>query len=155
MECHMLGCTVVRHTYKSGTGKCNQVFHVVIKELAKCTTGQKFILMGKWDTLAGINNNIYTVHYNVVILSAMASQITGSPIVCSIVGSDADQGKHQGSASLAFVRGIHRSPVNSPHKRPVTRKMFPFDDVIMVVLKRKMIGSCVKLKSLDLALGKR
>ena len=39
--------------------------------------------------------------------------------------------KHQSSASLSFVRGIHRSPVNSPHKGPVTRKMFPFDDVIM------------------------
>ena len=42
-----------------------------------------------------------------------------------------DQRKHQRSASLAFVRGIHRGPVNSPHKWPVTRKMFPFDDVIM------------------------
>ena len=38
--------------------------------------------------------------------------------------------KRQSSASLAFVRGIHRWPVNSPHKGPVTRKMFPFDDVI-------------------------
>ena len=35
-------------------------------------------------------------------------------------------------ASLAFVRGIHRRPVNYPHKWPVTRKLFPFDDVIMV-----------------------
>ena len=35
------------------------------------------------------------------------------------------------SASLAFVQGIHRSPVNSPRKWPVTQKMFPFDDVIM------------------------
>ena len=35
------------------------------------------------------------------------------------------------SASLAFARGIHRWPVNSPHKGPVTRKMVPFDDVIM------------------------
>ena len=43
----------------------------------------------------------------------------------------ADQRKHQSSASLAFVRGIHRWPVNSSHKGPVTRKMFPFDDVIM------------------------
>ena len=43
----------------------------------------------------------------------------------------ADQRKHQSSASLASVRGIHRRPVNSPHKWPVTRKMFPFDDVIM------------------------
>ena len=39
--------------------------------------------------------------------------------------------KHQSSASLAFVWGIHRGPVNSPHKWPVTRQMFPFDDVIM------------------------
>ena len=39
--------------------------------------------------------------------------------------------KHQSSASLAFVLGIHRWPVNSQHKWPVTRKRFPFDDVIM------------------------
>ena len=60
-----------------------------------------------------------------------ASQITSLAIVYSIVFSSADQRKHQSSASLAFVRGIHRGPVNSPHKWPVTRKMFPFDDVIM------------------------
>ena len=35
--------------------------------------------------------------------------------------------------SLAFARGMHRWPVNSPHKGPVTRKMFPFDDVIMLL----------------------
>ena len=62
----------------------------------------------------------------------MASQITSLMIVRSTVYSGADQGKHQSSASLAFVWGIHRGPVNSPHKRPVKRKMFPFDDVIMV-----------------------
>ena len=45
-------------------------------------------------------------------------------IVYSNVYSDADQRKHQSSASLAFVRGIHRGPVNSPHKWPVTRKCF-------------------------------
>ena len=39
--------------------------------------------------------------------------------------------KNHNSALLAFVRGIHRSPVNSPHKEPVTPKRFPFDDVIM------------------------
>ena len=47
--------------------------------------------------------------------------------------SSADQRKHQSSASLAFVRGIHRWPVNSTHKGLVTRKMFPFDDIIMYV----------------------
>ena len=70
-------------------------------------------------------------HCNDVIMSAVASQITSVSIVCLAVGSGADQWKHQSSASLSFVRGIHRSLVNSAHKRPVTRKMFPFDDVIM------------------------
>ena len=69
--------------------------------------------------------------YGDVIMIAMASQITSLTIVYSIVYSGADQRKHQRPASLAFVRGIHRWPVNSPHKRPVTRKMFPFDDVII------------------------
>ena len=64
-------------------------------------------------------------------MSAMASQITSLTIVYSTVYSGADQRKHQSSASLAFVRGIHRGPVNSPHKGRVTWKMFPFDDVIM------------------------
>ena len=52
-------------------------------------------------------------------------------IVYMIVYSDADQRKHENSESLAFMRGIHRGPVNSPHKLPVTRKMLPFDEVIM------------------------
>ena len=64
-------------------------------------------------------------------MRAMASQITSLAIVYSIVYSGADQRKHQSSASLAFVGGSHRWPGNSPHKGPVTRKMFPFDDVIM------------------------
>ena len=72
-----------------------------------------------------------SLHYDNVIMTAMASQITSLTIVYSTVYSGAYQRKHQSSASLAFVRGIHRGPVNSPHKWPVTRKMFPFDDVIM------------------------
>ena len=67
-------------------------------------------------------------------MNAMTSQTTSLPIVYSTVYSGADQRKHQSSVSLAFVRGIHRWPVNSPHKWPVTRKMFPFDDVIMDIL---------------------
>ena len=70
-------------------------------------------------------------HFNDVPMDAIASQITSLTIVYSTVYSDADQRKHQSSTSLAFVRGIHRWPVNSPHKWPITRKMFPFDDVIM------------------------
>ena len=64
-------------------------------------------------------------------MGTMASQITSLTIVYSAVYSGADQRKHQSAASLAFVREIHRGPVNSPHKWPVTRKKFPFDDVIM------------------------
>ena len=64
-------------------------------------------------------------------MSAMASQINSVASVCLTVGSGGDQRKHQSSASLAFVWGIHRWPVNSPHKWRVTRKMFSFDDVIM------------------------
>ena len=70
-------------------------------------------------------------HYLDVIMDAIASQITSLTIVYSIVHSGRDQRKYQSSASLAFVRGIHRWPVNSPRKWPVTRKRFPFDDVIM------------------------
>ena len=57
-----------------------------------------------------------SLHYNNVIMSAMASQITSLTIVYSSVYSGEDQRKHQSSASLAFVRGIHRWPANSPHK---------------------------------------
>ena len=70
-------------------------------------------------------------HYSDVILSARAYHITSLTIVYSTVYSGADQRKHQSSASLVFLRRIHRWPVNSPQKGPVTQKMFPFDDVIM------------------------
>ena len=61
--------------------------------------------------------------------------------VYSTVYSGADQRKHQSSALLAFVRRIHRRPVNSPHKGPVMEKMFPFDDVIMLpFLFRSLVG---------------
>ena len=55
------------------------------------------------------------------------------PRDCSLNRLFADQRKHKSSVLLAFVWGIHRWPVNSPQKGPVTRKMFPFDDAIMFV----------------------
>ena len=67
-------------------------------------------------------------------MSAMASEITGVSIVYSTVCSDADQRKHQSSVSLAFVRAIHRWPVNSLRKWVVTRKVFRVDDVIMFIM---------------------
>ena len=65
-------------------------------------------------------------------MTTMASQITSLAVVHSIVYSGADQRKHQSSASLTgLCAGNSPGLVNSPHKGPVTRKMFPFDDVIM------------------------
>ena len=64
-------------------------------------------------------------------MGAMASEITGVSIVCSTVCSGGHQRKHQSSASLAFLRWIHRWPVDSPHKGSVRREMFPFEYVIM------------------------
>ena len=93
----------------------------------------------RWDitifhlNILGSSSWIFYVsdHYYDVIMGAMASQITSLTIVYSTVYSSADLRKHQSSAPLAFMRGIHQGPVNSPHKGSVTRKIFPFDDVIM------------------------
>ena len=71
------------------------------------------------------------VHYNDVITGTIVSQITSLTIVYSIVYSGAYQRKHIRSTSLVFARGIPRWSVNSTHKWPVTRKTFPFDDVII------------------------
>ena len=81
-------------------------------------------------------------HHDDVIMGAKASQITSFTIVCSTTYSDANQRKHQSSASLAFVRGFHRGLVNSPHKWPITRKMFPFIDVIMIIPHGNSGGYC-------------
>ena len=70
-------------------------------------------------------------HFGDVIMSAMASQITGVSMVCTSVCPGTDQRKYHSSVPLAFVRGIHRWQVNSPHKGPVTQKMFPIYDIIM------------------------
>ena len=69
--------------------------------------------------------------YGDVIMSAMTSQITGVSIVCLTACPGTDQRTHQTSASVAFLRGIHRWPVDSLRKGQVTRKIFPFDDVII------------------------
>ena len=78
-------------------------------------------------------NESKNYHYNDVTMSAMTSHITSLTIVNSTV-YQAQIKKNQSSVSLAFMQGIHRWPVNSPHKWPVTRKMFPFDDVIMTFI---------------------
>ena len=71
-------------------------------------------LMGEWNLgfggwrVRGGYHILYCSHYTDVIMTTMASQITSFTVVYSSVYSDADQRKHQSSASLAFVWGIHR-----------------------------------------------
>ena len=82
-------------------------------------------------------------HHDDVIMSLMASQITCVSIACLVVCAGADQRKHQRSASLTFVRGIHRSPAGFPHKGQVMRKMFLCDDVIVTFMNITFIfGRC-------------
>ena len=92
---------------------------------------QKIDWIGKLFVTEHSAADTVKTHYMDLIMGAMTSQITSLTIVDSTIYSDADQRKHQSSASLAFVRGIHQSPVNTPHKWSATRKMFPFNDVIM------------------------
>ena len=97
-----------------------------------------FIKLSSLIGKAGITITRY--HYNDVKMSPMVSQITSLTSVYSTLYSGTDQRKHQSSASLTLVWGIHRWPVNSPHKRPVTRKMFPFDDVIIFIVGISRLG---------------
>ena len=76
----------------------------------------------------------HPIHYSDVIMSAMASQITSLTIIYSTVYSGADQENTSKLCVTGLLWGIHWWPVNSPHKGPVTQKMFPFDDVIMSVI---------------------
>ena len=79
-------------------------------------------------------------HYTDAIMSAMASQITSLTTLYSTVYWGTVQWKHRSSASLAFVRGILRWPLNSPHKRPVTRNKFPFNYAILKSISRYLPG---------------
>ena len=91
-------------------------------------------------------------HYGDIIMGTMASQITSLTTVYSTFYSDADKRKHRSSTSMAFGRGIHLGPVNSPHKWPVTRKMFPFDNVIMLnpglTRRRQLVSFWFKITSM-------
>ena len=98
-------------------------------------------------------------HYSDIIMSMMVSQVTSSTNVYSTVYSGTDQRKRQSSMSLALVRGIHQSPVNSPHKGPVMWKMFPLVDIIMrdyfvyVCISRKylhVISCCTRANFLQI-----
>ena len=128
MACHLLGAEPSPQSIKT-------YFLLTIRPL-----GTNFseiwikleVSFSKMHLICHLQNRL--PHYSDIIMSTMASQITSVTIVYSTVYSGTDQRKHQSSISLAFVQGIHWWPVNSPHKGPVTRKMFPFDEVIMNVI---------------------
>ena len=101
--------------------------------------------LAPWQGLVWVFWRKWTMHYSDVIMSVMPFQITSLTIVYSAVYSGPDQRKHQSSMSLAFVQGIHRVLVNSPHKGPVTWKMFPFDEVIMDIT----TPSCIRMAILQ------
>ena len=119
------------------------IAHFTVQVIIYWCPGMSFILVKRSNFLYSQEKLVATIvvysntkspwplHYNDVTMVSMASQITNLTIVYSAVYSGADQRKHQCSASLAFVWWIHRWPVNSQHKWPVTQKMFPFNDVFM------------------------
>ena len=149
-SCRLFETRCVAHPQMS---KVYSVLDIDLKEITKYFSHAKDLVSvkqpGRIWIITGINQNeimywkkhkaqqnrgltINVMGHNTdVMMSAMASQITSLTIVYLTVYSGTDQRKHQSSVSLAFLRWIHRRPKNSPHKGPVTRKMFPFDDVIM------------------------
>ena len=92
------------------------IYLIILRDASLTCSGVSEIILKTMDKIDRCQ------HYNDVVMGTIASRITSLTIVSSTVYSDADQRKHQSSASLAFVWGIHRGPVNSPYKWPVTRK---------------------------------
>ena len=84
-----------------------------------------------------------SLHYNDVMMSAIASRITSLTIVYSTVCSRRRSKKTSKIRVTGLCEGIHRWPVNSPHKGTVTRKMFPFEDVIVKRLTGQVSTSTV------------
>ena len=84
---------------------------------------------GSWWCIYMVIIGLAVINCSDVIIGTVTSQISGVSIACSTVCSGVGQRKHQSSASRTFVRGVLWSPVDVPHKGPVTRKMLPFNDV--------------------------
>ena len=122
-RCHKGGLTSIAHTL--------WLADIMCIDLTVLPKRQEMLVFGGHTWKCSQNTTYHTPHFNDVIMGTIASQIISLTIVYSIVHSGADQKQHQSSTSLDFVRGFHPGPVNSPHKWPVTRKTFPFSDVIM------------------------
>ena len=99
-----------------------------------------YVQQTKHNTVARIFNEachttcalyVNSLHYTDVILSVMASQITGVSIVCFTVCSGADQRKTQTLHVTGLCEGNLPVTYGFPSQRPSDAKMFPLDDVIM------------------------
>ena len=130
--CRMINKHPEWHSAREDTPRSNvtlKVYNTAGDEIEEAALGA-YIQLRAHMTARGMYARGW--HYCDVTMGSIASLITSLMNVYSNVHSGADQEKHKSSASLAFVWGIHRRPVNYSHKWPVTRKMFPFVDVIMV-----------------------
>ena len=102
------------------------IHHWLIKIIIGCEL-QRLV---EWNDSSAFSNGSVKpishtlVHYNDVIMITIGSQITSLTVVYSTVYSDADQRKHQSSASLAFVWGIHRDRWIPRTKGQLRRKCF-------------------------------
>ena len=139
-ECHMVNWSA--HTKKSSTwrlnGKDNHRFIKAWVSWGMLQLYHRSSAFASWSGICTEPSFVITVHkenighhYIDVIMSAIAFQIIEVSSVFRTVSSGADHRKHQSPVPQAFVRGIHRWPVISPHKGPVPGKTFPFDYVVM------------------------
>ena len=79
-----------------------------VREVGSAKHRWKLAMCKTWNLTIFWSRLLKCYHYIDVIMTTMTYQITSLTVVYSIVYSGADQRKHQSSASLAFVRGIHR-----------------------------------------------
>ena len=111
------------------------LFYVIfpVNIVGTYTTNRSFVRLARALSYFGTKGFYpYPPHYNDVIMGEIASQITSLTIVFSTVYSDADKKNPSQLRVTGLCAGNSPGPVNSPHKWPVTRKMFPFSDVIML-----------------------
>ena len=100
-------CMPVRQTDSALCHYLNRWWTIVNRTLGNNFQWNWIPNMTIFDQERHLNNRLQN-HYNDVIMSAVASQITGVSVVYSTVCSGADEWKYESSVSLAFVRGIHR-----------------------------------------------
>ena len=137
--------TLITSLWPNDAIRLHKYLSTLFWEMACCLTTPRYYMSRCWHIIDGVQWH----HYCDVIMNTMASQITSLTVIYSTVYSGADKREHQSSASLVFVGGTLRWPVNFPHKGPVTRKMFPFDDVIMFIYDQ-FHGKCPGYQSANL-----